>query len=164
MNDAASLVPLMPSTGDSYTKAVSIYPTYWMAQISFFFGYIFMNAIDMLTKPTDLSIVKSEKSKEILAAKIQARTDKAGVLIGTSLGLYAFIFILRYMSSSTETLSGMILATIVLGGAGMLWYYIASLCGANNSDIFGIAIQMMSAASAQDKPKTCVYTGIPTGS
>ena len=164
MNDAASLVPLMPSSGDSYTTPVNIYPTYWMAHISFFFGYILMNAIMILITPTDLSVIKNAASKETLNAKIQARTDKAGTIIGTSIALYITIFFLRYFVSGTETLFGMLLATIVLGGAGIFWYYLASLCGASNSDIFGIAIQMMSASSAQKSPKTCIYTGTPTGS
>lgn len=161
MNDVSQLVPLMPASGDSYNAAVNIYPGYWMAQISFFFGYLIMNAIDILQAETDLSIIKNATSKEALNIKIQSRKDKAAVLIANLVFFFILISVLRYYTTGTEHFFGVLLAMIVLGGVGMSWYWIASLCGAINSDIFGISMQMMSNESAQDKPKACVYTGKP---
>ena len=161
MNDVSQLVPLMPASGDSYGTAVNIYPGYWMAQISFFFGYLIMNAIDILQMKTDLSVIKNAKSKDALNMKIQSRKDKASILLANLIFFFLVISAVRYYATGTEHVFGVIIAMIVLGGAGMGWYWIASLCGANNSDIFGISIQMMSAGTAQDKPKACVYTGKP---
>lgn len=157
MNDISQLVPIKPSSGDSYATTANIYPSYWMAHISFFFGYLIMNAITILTTETDLSIIKSATSKDALGAKIQSRKDKASMLIGNLFFFYILISITRYYATGAEQVWGMLLA-LLLFGVGLGWYKIAELCGATNSDIFGIAMQMMSVDTAQDKPKACVYT------
>lgn len=163
MNDAASLVPLMPVSGSSYKTPVSIYPTYWMAQIAFFFGYIVSNAAFILGAPVNIDAIKNKDSHDGLKARINARVYKAGMILGTSLLLYIVICAIRLYTSGTEAFTGILMAQLLFG-FGALWYYIASQCGASNSDIFGISMQMMSPDSAKDRPKTCVYTGNPTGS
>jgi len=160
MNDVSQLVPNMPSSGDSYTTAANVVPGYWMAHISFFFGYLIMNASEILTAKTDLSIIKNTASKASLDLKIQARKQKAGVLIASLVFFYILISITRYYATGTENIVGMVAAAFLIP-VGVGWYKLAEVCGATNSDIFGIAMQMMSVDTAKDKPKACVYTGKP---
>jgi hypothetical protein len=160
VNDVSQLVPLLPSTGESAMATANIYPSYWMAHISFFFGYLLTNAGLMLTAETDLKVIKNASSKAALELKIQARKQKAGTLIGTLLFFYLLLCVIRYYATGAEHVFGMMMSLPIFGfGAG--WYFFAQACGATNSDIFGIAMQMMSLDTAQDKPKACVYTGTP---
>ena len=162
-NDVAQLVPLIPSTGESYSKSVNIFPTYWMAHISFFFGYLLCNAVQMWQASPDLSALKNKNSKDTLTSKINARQEKAMTLMITIFLFFVLTCVTRFYATGTELWSGILLAAVVLGGAGAAWYLLAELCGATNSDIFGIAIQMMTSDSAQDKPKVCTYTPSASG-
>jgi hypothetical protein len=159
-NDAASLVPLMTSTGQQY-KPMNTRPTYWMAHMAFFFGYLITNAILIISAPPPDVSKLGQESKDTISAKIQARVQKASMILTVLLILYAIICYLRAYTSGTENAVGIFLAQLFLVVGG-LWYWVASVCGASNSDIYGIAMQMMSSSSAQDKPKMCVYTGIPS--
>jgi hypothetical protein len=132
-----------------------------MAHISFFFGYLLTNAGLMLTAETSLATIKNASSKDALQQKINARKQKAGVLIGTLLFFYLLLCAIRYYATGAEDIFGM-MAALPIFGLGVGWYYFAQACGATNSDIFGIAMQMMSSDTAQDKPKACVYTGSPS--
>ena len=164
INDVSQLVPIMPSTGVAFTDptGASGAPSYWMAHISFFFGYLICNAFKILLTETDLSTIKSQASLDSLNEKIMARKQKGGVLIGTLFFFYILLCVIRYYATGAEQFFlGIVFSTIFLGGAGVGWYFFAEQCGATNSDIFGIAMQMMSPESAQDKPKACVYTGTP---
>lgn len=160
LSDVVQLVPLIPSSGESFANSANIYPSYWMAHISFFFGYLLTNAYKILTAETDLKIIKNASSKEALQLKIDARKQKAGVLIGTLIFLYILLSIIRYYATGAEHVFGMLCALPIFF-VGVGWYYFAEQCGATNSDIFGISMQMMSSDTAQDKPKACVYTGTP---
>ena len=147
-NDISQLVPLMPTSGSSYRLPVSVMPSYWMAHISFFFGYILMNAI---------SIYNIEPDKRAADWMVVSRQTRAATLIATSVILLLVLSTLRFYLTGAESLGGIFLAISVLGGLGAVWYYIASLCGARNSDIFGVAQQIISQDSSNDKPMTCVY-------
>jgi hypothetical protein len=161
INDVSQLVPLLPSTGESAIGTANIYPTYWMAHISFFFGYLITNAAKILTAETDLRILNNATSRAAVELKIQARKQKAGVLIASLFFFYFLLCFIRYYATGAEHIFGMMIS-LPLFGIAIGWYYFAEACGATNSDIFGIAMQMMSADTAQDKPKACVYTGTPT--
>ena len=147
-NDISQLVPIIPTSGASYNAPVNVMPTYWMAHISFFFGYILTNAVSIYTLPPQ---------KQAADWMIISRQTRAATLIGASVISFLTLSALRFYLTGSETVAGILLATTVLGGLGAFWYYIASLCGARNSDIFGVAQQMMSKDSSQDKPMTCVY-------
>jgi hypothetical protein len=132
-----------------------------MAHMAFFFGYLITNAILIISAPPPDVSKLGQESKDTISAKIQARVQKASMILTVLLILYAIICYLRAYTSGTENAVGIFLAQLFLVVGG-LWYWVASVCGASNSDIYGIAMQMMSSSSAQDKPKMCVYTGIPS--
>lgn len=157
-NDVSQLLP------GSAEGPINVFPSYWMAQIAFFFGYLFANALVMYTTPPDLKLIQgasSAKMKESLNAKIAARKGKALMLVLSTIAFFVLITFLRVIATGAETFAGIIVATIFLGGAGAGWYFVAQQLGATSSDIFGIAMHMMTPDSAAMKPKTCVYTGKP---
>jgi len=148
-NDASQLVPNDPSTGSSYNAAASVMPTYWMAHISFFFGYILMNAIDVYSLPAD---------NRAANWMVNSRKIRAATLIVSSLVLFAVFASLRYYMTGSETSTGMAVAVFGLGGIGMASYQIATKAfGARTSDIFGVTQQMVTQGTGDRRPMTCVY-------
>ena len=160
-NDISQLVPT--PLGSPQTP-VNVFPSYWMAHISFFFGYLLSNAVSMYRQEPDLQLIQGASSdavKASISTKIAARKEKALTLIISTTVFFILIAILRMIVTGAETFAGVSIAIIFLGMAGGAWYIIAELLGVTNSDVFGIAMQMMSPDSAATKPKTCVYTGRP---
>ena len=147
-NDIAQLVPIKPTDGTSFVGPVNVVPSYWMAHISFFFGYILMNAV---------MIYVAEPSKTASPAAVASRKSRAATLIATSVVLLVTFTILRMSLTGNETFLGVTVAVFGMGFTGVGWYKLAEVCGARNSDIFGIAQQMVAQESAASKPVTCVY-------
>lgn len=151
-NDISQLVPLIPTTGASYTSPTNNMPSYWMAHISFFFGYILMNAISIYNMPVD---------KLSAEWQVTSRKTRAVTIITTTVILWILFAYMRYSLTGVENAAGIMLAILLLGGAGVGWYYLASALGARNSDIFGIAQSMVSQETGNAKPVTCVYSPKP---
>lgn len=160
-NDISQLVP---TPLGSVTTPVNVFPSYWMAHISFFFGYLLSNAVSMYLQEPDFETIKGASSdavKNSINAKIASRKEKALTLIISTLCFLLLITLLRMIATGAETFAGVSIAIFVLGLAGGGYHRSAELLGATNSDVFGIAMQMMSPDSGATKPKTCVYTGKP---
>jgi hypothetical protein len=148
-NDVSQLVPVMPANGASFNMGpVNVVPSYWMAHISFFFGYILMNAV---------MIYVAVPHKTASPAAVASRKSRAATLIATSVILLVTLTMMRISLTGNETFTGVTVAVLALGFAGVGWYKLAEVCGARNSDIFGIAQQMVSQDTAASKPVTCVY-------
>ena len=145
-NDVSQLVPLASSTYNSAT--VSVMPSYWMAHMSFFLGYLLTNAATVYSLP-----VNSKVSKWLT----DSRKTRAATIIVTTLGIWLGLATMRYlMTGGAETRNGILTAVVLLGGAGAAWYKLAEVCGARNSDLFSIVQQSVTTAK-NDKPTTCVY-------
>jgi len=156
-----SISELVPS---AVGNPVNVFPSYWMAHISFFFGYLLSNAVSIYLQKPDLSIIQGASSDAVKASineKLKARKEKAMTLMMTTVLFYIVLIILRVIATGAESLAGITVAIVILGLAGAGWYYFALFLGASNIDVFGIGLQMMSPDSAATKPKTCVYTGRP---
>jgi hypothetical protein len=151
-NDIAQLVSLVPTTGASYTAPVNIMPSYWMAHISFFFGYLLMNAVSIYTQVADKTADKN---------MVTSRKSRAATIISSVVILLLVLSALRIYATGLETMGGVGLAIVVLGFAGVGWYKLAETWGARNSDIFGIASQMVTQESGNNTPMTCVYKSTP---
>lgn len=149
-NDVSQLVPLASSSYNSAT--VSVMPSYWMAHMSFFLGYLLTNAVSVYTLP-----VNSKVSKWLT----DSRKTRAATIIVTTLGIWLGLAALRYgITGGAETRYGILTAVVLLGGAGAAWYAVAAACGARNSDIFSIVQQSVTPAK-NDTPTTCVYKPKP---
>jgi len=148
-NDVSQLVPLSPTSGSSYTTSTNVVPSYWMAHISFFFGYLFMNAISVYTMTSD---------KNAADWMIISRKTRAATLIATSLFLLVILTFLRFYLTGIENPQGIAVAIGLMGGLGILWSWMAtSFFGVSASDIFGVAHQMVTQDTGNKKPVTCVY-------
>jgi len=159
-NDISQLVP---TALGSVSTPVNVFPSYWMAHIAFFFGYLLGNAVSMYLQKTDLSLIQGASSDAVkisINSKIAARKERALTLIISTVCFFILIAILRVIATGAETLAGMLIS-LILFGLGWGWYAVAENLGVTNSDVFGIAMLMMSPDSAATKPKTCVYTGKP---
>ena len=164
-NDVAQLIAASPTTGKPYGTPVNVFPSYWMAQMSFIFGYIISNATFMYMKPVDTSIMQGARSTEAMKQlndKVAARQGAALIFLLSNILFFLVIAAIRIFATDSETMPGFLLAVLLFGTLGGLWYWFAqTFLGATNSDIFGIAMQMMSPTSAQNKPVTCVYKANP---
>jgi hypothetical protein len=160
-NDISQLVP---NTLGSVSTPINVFPSYWMAHIAFLFGYLLANATSMYQQEPDLSLIQGASSDAVklsINLKVAARKEKALTLIISTVCFFLLIAVLRVIATGAETFAGMMIS-LLLFGAGYGWYQAAKQLGATNSDLFGIAMQMMSPDSAATKPRTCVYTGRPS--
>jgi hypothetical protein len=143
---ATSLIEL-PDNGEP----VNVAPSFWLAHVLFFLGYILANAVSIMMIPDDPKL-NSNLTKN--------RKFRAGVIIGTTIMFSLIVALLRYRTNS-ETLRGIVIAFVGGGFLGYGWYQFADICGARAADIFGVALQMMPASATDEKPMTCVYAPKP---
>jgi len=134
---------LQGSTGET----VNVFPSYWMVHVLFFLSYLLANAVD---------VFRADAGSKAVDWKISNRRSKATAVIIVIVLVMTALITTRYFLTGTETPLGAILALPVVA-VGFGWYELAKVCGARDSDIFGIIQQMTPNGGA---PTTCVYTPI----
>jgi len=145
----SSLIASDPITGNAIPVGNNV-PTFWMANVMFFLGYIFGNAYFAYTAVSKLS--QSLKNSWFIDAQ---KTRSFTIMMMSVVIICATAF--ARLRTGFESLSGVwTIPFFVL--LGWLWYYLASLCGARFADIFGMATQPIVAYEDAQKPTTCVYT------
>jgi hypothetical protein len=118
-----------------------------MAQIIFFFSYAITNAAEIYKLPEDKRLEKS---------LIENRKTKAVSIIVAISIIAVGLTIFRY-STHTETVMGIMLALVLGGGLGHLWYHFAAQCGVVASDVFGMVQQIIPFTEKDTKSMMCVY-------
>lgn len=145
----SSLIASDPITGDAIPVGNNV-PTFWMANVMFFLGYILGNAYFAYTAASKLSPLPNNRWF-IDAQKTRSFT----IMMMTTLLICATAF--ARLKTGFESISGLwTVPFFVL--LGWLWYFFASMCGARFADIFGMATQPIVAYEDAQKPTTCVYT------
>ena len=148
MSDVSLLVPSEVST----ESLVTVAPSWWMAHVLFFLGYILANAIAVYTM---------EDSPTASEWDINNRKSRAvGIIIISvlsALSLAAF----RYSLTNAETIYGILIAFFFAYPLGYGWYQLANACGARPADIFGIVHQVLPSSAKGSVPMTCVYAPRP---
>jgi len=145
----SSLVASDPITGDAIPVANNI-PTFWMANVMFFLGYILGNAFFAYTAATKLSNMPKN------SWFVDAQKTRSFTIMMMSVLIICVTAFAR-VKTGFENLTGLwTVPFFVL--LGWFWYWIASLCGARYADIFGMATQPIVAYEDAQKPTTCVYT------
>lgn len=143
--DICNLAPSMYG-GASFLK---IAPSFWTAQVVFFFAYLIQNAV---------SLYNEESDPKASYAKILNRKDQALMAaIVSSIVLVTLLF-LRYKLTGCETLFGISVGLVSMIPLGIGWYYLAKSTGIRSADIFGIAGQILPSAAYDPPPTTCVYS------
>jgi hypothetical protein len=141
--DVCKLVPTS-ITGGSFNVA----PSYWMAHIFFFFGYLITNAI---------TLYKTDPYPGAADDKVRNRRNQSRTVIIVSI---LILLILVYLRTKTgcETGLGILISTIMIP-LGVGWYYFGSISGDNKADIFGIISQILVPAAGESTAQVCVNTG-----
>ena len=125
--DQCSLFPILSSKNLSINSFFA--PSYWMATIAFFFGYIIANAVFLLKDFNKNDI--SDKAASLI--KTQTITS---IVIITIIAILTFIA--RFVLTGCETGASMFLGSL-FALLGWLWYDTINRCNfAQFSDLFGI--------------------------
>lgn len=132
---------------DSGARQYSI-PSYWLAQLFFFFGFLTTNANSVLNLP---------EAANAPADKVERRKSQAQ-LVQILSWVFLVLFVTARVLIGCETAPGVILGGLVFWWIGNGWYKLARECSARDSDIFGIVQGILPPEASDPPPMTCVYT------
>ncbi len=127
---------------------LKVAPSFWTAQVVFFFAYLIQNAI---------ALYNEEPDPKASYAKILTRKEQALTAAIVSSIVLALLLILRYKLTGCETGFGISVALLTMVPLGIGWYYLAQTAGIRSADIFGIAGQILPSQAYEPPPTTCVY-------
>jgi hypothetical protein len=145
---ASATCSMLPGGYMDPTDAVYSVPSYWLAQIFFFFGFLISNAYSILNMPS---------AANAPADKVERRKSQAQLVLIMSV-VFLILFITGRVLMGCETAIGVILGGIVFYLIGAGWYQLARECSARDSDIFGIVQGILPPEAFDPPPMTCVYT------
>lgn len=131
-SDINQLVPSVPHTQPEYT----VFPSYWVAHTTFFFFYLFWNA---------LMLYRLEPTTETADDdwRVDNRKSRASMIMLSSMFFLIFMIVLRYVITDAERLPGILVGLGLFGGLAYGWQRMTEQAGAKASDVFGIAQQMV---------------------
>ena len=143
-SDLSYLIPSLASANQTQY----VVPSYWIAHITFFFTYLFTNALILYLKdPTpsaDPNKVENRKAQTMTAMLL-------------TLGLFLALFIFRVVMTGTETWVGALVGSSLVIPVAYGWYELSRVCGARDADIFGILQKILPDNAKDEPPMTCVY-------
>jgi len=127
---------------------IGVAPSYWSAQITFFFVFLMTNAMVLYNKPP------TEGADPAKVANRKAQTLTAFLI---SFALFVALIVLR-QTTGCETIVGTALGILIVAPIANGWYHLASLCGARDADVFGILQKILPQNMKDEPPMTCVYS------
>lgn len=140
ISDVCSILP-------GTNSGVSRIPSYYLAHLSFFLSYLFMNAYDTYKMkselPNDSTLVRNREYRSII------------IMIATVL-LFLGITVLRFYTSNCDSPLGILVTTTLFTFAGFAWYKFALYCGARNSDLLGVSQSII--PTSTNTPVLCART------
>lgn len=117
---------VLPGNVDSVSKV----PSFYLAHIAFFVGYILTNALTLYSK------VKEPGTDEKGYNAIRYRTLMTMISL---LVLYIILVIARYKTTGCESALGIFFSSSVFSSIGLGWYLLAQYCGCRSADLIGIS-------------------------
>jgi hypothetical protein len=119
------------------------FPSMWIAQITFFFTCLLINASNILNK-TD----PANGSDPVIATKVYSRKARSTMIIVTCVLLFMVMVGYRSMveyNSSLGSIVGILISVSMGAAAGTVWWAASSspTIGIKNMDIFGISQQLI---------------------
>jgi hypothetical protein len=143
--DVCNFIPTTPSI----VGTVNVFPSFWMAHFFFFIGYFLENARGLITKVAEEGAPKD---------RVQLRQGQGATAM--MIGIFATLMLvgLRYWLTKCETIPGILVAALTLAPIGVGWYQMATLAGARDGDIFGIAGRILPLSALAPPPMTCLYS------
>lgn len=134
---------IIPGTNSFVTRV----PSYYIANITFFFSYLFMNALSNYNMISDANVDKS---------LVDNRQYRSAATMFILLFVFLGLIILRYNTSNCDSILGILVTISIFISLGLLWYKIAEFCGAKGTDLMGISQNIVS--SKAKAPVVCKKT------
>lgn len=122
-------------------------PSYYLAHVAYFIGYIVTNAIMIYRIPKD-------KNKNINEESYDNRRNRALMTIMIPCVFYILLVYYRSTLTNCESAFGIFSTTSIFVFLGFCLYHLAEACGAGKSDILGIYNTILQEGSKQ-KPIVC---------
>ena len=152
-NDICNMLSIPNEPGQETMKTIL---TPWLSMVTFFLGYIGMNAYSILQKPIEYPLKADAATKKATDNKAMLRRTQTTVGLIVIAALAVFVLIMRIFVTGCDSIVGGILSlgSIVLGAS---WYTILSLGNDDRlSDLFGIANRLMTTSALNDAPYACL--------
>ncbi len=149
MLPASSTCNILPGSAALPGDSVYSIPSYWLAHVVFFFGFLLSNAMAVGNMPA---------AENAPADKVERRKSQALLVQVFGWAILAIFLFVRFKVMKCETVPGLILGSIVFWFLGSGWYELARACSARDSDVFGIVQGILPPSATEEPPMTCVYT------
>jgi len=152
-NDICNMLSIPSEPGQETMKTIL---TPWLSMVTFFLGYIGMNAYSILQKPVEYPLKADAATKKATDNKAMLRRTQATVGLVVTAALAVFVLIMRTFVTGCDSVVGGILSvgSVALGAS---WYVILSLGNDDRlSDVFGIANRLMTTSALNDAPYACL--------
>ena len=128
---SSDICSTIPGTNTSVTRM----PSSYFANVSFFFGYLFLNALSnynmVSDSDVDISLVNNRKYRSLATMMVL-------------IVVFLSILILRYNTSNCDSIVGLLVTVSIFSALGLAWYKLAEFCGAKASDLMGISQNIVS--------------------
>jgi hypothetical protein len=148
-SDVSQLVPSVPH---ALGLNAPVAPSFWMAHMTFFMGYLLANAVGVFRIPQD---------KKTSDYYFENRKAKAVTIMVLTIFLSLILAGARWWFTDTETLPGVVIAFLTSGALGFGWYQFAEVCGARHADVFGVVPQLLPANAKAETALTCAFAPKP---
>jgi len=129
----------------------------WAAMITFFFGYILANGVQLFTFESEDTTFEVNTT---LASDLQKKKGnrKTQAIVAVVSIVVIAVAVLGYRKfTSCETWGGLTISTVLFGSLGYGWYSLLSAVGASRlSDLFGIANRLLPPSAIANAPVACV--------
>ncbi len=124
-------------TSEIYTSdRFNVAPSFWIAQVVFFFAYLFSNALDVYNIPPTTDTPTEEW-------RVENRKARASMIMAVSVFMLIFLVLLRAFVTDLETPFGIAVGIVSIAPLAYGWYRLATLIGVRRMDVFGIVQQMV---------------------
>jgi hypothetical protein len=150
---------MLPGYADKDSKYST--PSTWITHLSFFFGFIFTNALQIFNAPVPTLNVASKKDMEkrqaALDQRVRNRKFISGSILALAIILFSILLYVRYTKTSCESSLLYSLVPILLTSlTGASWFsFVYSKCGIQPADILGIVSGFID-QDLIDNPIVCV--------
>lgn len=127
-NDNCSIFPGM-------SDITSKVPSFYLAHIAFFVGYVFTNALTIF----NMSNTSNDEEKGYNSRRYRSIVSMVTISI-----LYLLLVLFRYNVTGCESLLGIFFTSSTFATLGLVWYLLAKYCGCRAADLSGIATSLVS--------------------
>lgn len=126
-------------------------PSFYLAHIAFFIGYVITNAFILFTK----SKTEGAEDKAYNSRRFRTIMTMISLLV-----LYIGIVVFRSKTTNCESSLGIFFTSSIFTSLGLGWYLLAEYCGCRSADLIGISNSIIS--NTAKSPVVCLNPTTPT--